>query len=56
MFFLMSVHQLREKLVYMGDPIADERLTDIIVEGLTGEYYRTKYDAERDTNFGIFRY
>ncbi|CAM9523918.1 unnamed protein product, partial [Sphacelaria rigidula] len=51
--FLTKIYELRDQLVYMGEPISDERLTDIVVEGLTDEYDRIKYDAERDPDFSI---
>ncbi|CAM9355662.1 unnamed protein product, partial [Sphacelaria rigidula] len=51
--FLTKIYELRDQLVYMGEPISDDRLTDIVVEGLTDEYDRIKYDAERDPDFGI---
>ncbi|CAN0036856.1 unnamed protein product, partial [Sphacelaria rigidula] len=38
--FLTKVYELRDQLVYMGGPISDERVTDIVVEGLTDEYDR----------------
>ena len=37
----------------MGEPISDDRLTDIVVEGLTDDYDRVKYDAERDPDLTI---
>ncbi|CAM9938696.1 unnamed protein product [Sphacelaria rigidula] len=37
----------------MGEPISDDKLTDIVVEGLKDEYDRIKYDAERDPDFSI---
>ncbi|CAM9161903.1 unnamed protein product, partial [Sphacelaria rigidula] len=51
--FLTKVYELRDQLVYMGEPISDERLTDIVVEGSTDDYDRIKYDAERDPDFSI---
>ncbi|CAN0075050.1 unnamed protein product, partial [Sphacelaria rigidula] len=51
--FLTKIYYLRDQLVYMGEPISDYRLTDIVVEGLTDEYDRIKYDAERDPDFSI---
>ena len=45
--FLTKMSELRDQLVYMGEPISDDRLTDIVVEGLTDDYDRVKYDAER---------
>ncbi|CAN0068000.1 unnamed protein product, partial [Sphacelaria rigidula] len=44
---------LRDELVHIGEPISDERLTDIIVEGLTSEYDQVKYNAERDPDLSI---
>ena len=37
----------------MGEPISDDRLTDIVIEGLTDDYDRVKYDAERDPDLSI---
>ena len=37
----------------MGEPIADDRLTGIVIEGLTDDYDRVKYDAERDPDLTI---
>ncbi|CAM9512073.1 unnamed protein product, partial [Sphacelaria rigidula] len=51
--FLTKMYELRDQLVYMGEPISDDRLTDTAVEGLTDEYDRIKYDAERDPDFSI---
>ncbi|CAN0059457.1 unnamed protein product, partial [Sphacelaria rigidula] len=52
--FLTKIYELRDQLVYMGEPISDDRLTDIVVEGLTDDHDRIKYDAERDPDFSIF--
>ncbi|CAM9542979.1 unnamed protein product, partial [Sphacelaria rigidula] len=51
--FLAQVFQLRDELVHIGEPISDERLTNIIVKDLTSEYGQIKYNAERDPDFGI---
>ncbi|CAN0054089.1 unnamed protein product, partial [Sphacelaria rigidula] len=51
--FLAKVFQLRDELVRIGEPISDDRLTDIIVEGLTSEYDQVKYSAERDPGLSI---
>ncbi|CAM9555616.1 unnamed protein product, partial [Sphacelaria rigidula] len=51
---LTKIYELRDQLVYMGEPISDDRLTDIVVEGLTDEYDRIKYNAERNPDFSIF--
>ncbi|CAN0103848.1 unnamed protein product, partial [Sphacelaria rigidula] len=51
--FLTKIYELRDQRVYMGKPISDDSLTDIVVEGLIDEYDRIKYDAERDPDFSI---
>ncbi|CAM9471704.1 unnamed protein product, partial [Sphacelaria rigidula] len=51
--FLTKVFELRDQLVYMGEPISDERLVDIVVEDLGDDYDRIKYDAERDPDLSI---
>ncbi|CAM9872998.1 unnamed protein product, partial [Sphacelaria rigidula] len=48
--FLTKIYELRDQLVFMGEPISDYRFT---VGGLTDEYDRIKYDAERDPDFSI---
>ncbi|CAM9968340.1 unnamed protein product, partial [Sphacelaria rigidula] len=50
---LTKIFELRDQLVYMGEPISDETLTDIVVEGLTDDYDRVKYDAERGPDLSI---
>ncbi|CAM9451364.1 unnamed protein product [Sphacelaria rigidula] len=52
-FFQEKLFQLRDELVHIGEPISDERLTDIIVEGPTSEYDQIKYSAERHPDFSI---
>ena len=39
--------------LYIGEPISDHRLTDIVTKGLTDYYDRVKYDAERDPDLSI---
>ena len=51
--FLTKNYDLRDQLVYVGGPISDDRLTDIVIEGLTDDYDRVKYDAEREPNLSI---
>ena len=51
--FLPKRFYLRDQLVFMGEPIFDDRLTDIVIEGLTDDYDRVKYDAERDPDLSI---
>lgn len=48
-----TLFALYDKLVYVGDTISEERLTDIVVEGLTDDYDGIKYDGERDPDFDI---
>ncbi|CAN0058710.1 unnamed protein product [Sphacelaria rigidula] len=51
--FLTKIYELRDQLVYIGEPISDDGLTDIMMKGLTGEYDRIMYDTERDPDFSI---
>ncbi|CAM9757870.1 unnamed protein product, partial [Sphacelaria rigidula] len=51
--FLAKLFQLRDELVHIGEPISCDRLTDIIVEGLTSEYDQVKYNAARDRDLSI---
>ncbi|CAM9961211.1 unnamed protein product, partial [Sphacelaria rigidula] len=41
--FLSKVYQLRDELDNAGEAISEERLTDIVIEGLTSEYDPIKY-------------
>ena len=50
--FLTKMFELRDQLVYIGEPISDDRL-DIVIEGLTDDYDRVKYDGERDPELSI---
>ncbi|CAM9207672.1 unnamed protein product, partial [Sphacelaria rigidula] len=36
--FLSKLYQLRDKLDNVGEVISEERLTEIVIEGLTSEY------------------
>ena len=51
--FLTKIFEPRDQLVYVREPISDDRLTDIVIEGLTDDYDRVKYDAERDPDLSI---
>ncbi|CAM9992874.1 unnamed protein product, partial [Sphacelaria rigidula] len=51
--FLAKLFQPGDELVHVGEPISDERLTGIIVDGLISEYGRIKSNAERDPEFSI---
>lgn len=51
--FLTQVHQLRDEVVHMGVAISDERLTEIVIEGLTDDYDQIKYNAEHDPDFAF---
>ncbi|CAM9809971.1 unnamed protein product, partial [Sphacelaria rigidula] len=51
--FLARPFQLQDELMHIGEPISDERLTDIIVERVTSEYDQIKYSAEHDPDFSI---
>ncbi|CAM9554146.1 unnamed protein product, partial [Sphacelaria rigidula] len=51
--FLVKLFQLRDELGHIGESISDERLTDIVVEGLTSEGDQVKYNAERDPDLSI---
>lgn len=37
----------------MGERVFDERLTDVVLEGLTDDYELIKYNAERDPDFSL---
>lgn len=50
---LTQVYQLPDKMVYMGDAISDERLTDIIIEGLIDHYDQIRYNGKRDPDFSV---
>ncbi|CAN0018277.1 unnamed protein product, partial [Sphacelaria rigidula] len=51
--FLSKVYQLRDELDNVGEAISEERLADIMIEGLTSEYDLIKYNAERDPDLSI---
>ncbi|CAM9895274.1 unnamed protein product, partial [Sphacelaria rigidula] len=51
--FLSKVYQLRDELDNVGEAISEERLTDIVIEGLTSEYDLIKCNAERDPDLSI---
>lgn len=51
--FLTKVFELRDQLVYMGEPISDERLTDIVIEGSTDDHHQIRYGAKRDPDVSI---
>ncbi|CAM9940472.1 unnamed protein product, partial [Sphacelaria rigidula] len=40
--FLAKLFQLRDELVHNGEPISDERLTEMVIEGLTSDYDQIK--------------
>ncbi|CAM9666887.1 unnamed protein product [Sphacelaria rigidula] len=50
---LAKLFHHRDELMHIGEPISDERLADIVVEGLTSEYDQIKFSAERDPDSSI---
>ena len=51
--FLSRVYQLRDELENAGETVSEERMTDIVLEGLTSDYDLIKYNAERDPDLSI---
>ena len=51
--FLSRVYQLRDELENAGETVSEERLTDIVLEGLTSDYAMIKYNAECDPDISI---
>ncbi|CAM9796794.1 unnamed protein product, partial [Sphacelaria rigidula] len=51
--FFSTVFQLRDELRCVGEVVSEERLTDIIIEGISDEYDLIKYNAERDLDLSI---
>ncbi|CAM9592631.1 unnamed protein product, partial [Sphacelaria rigidula] len=50
---LSKVYQLRDELDNVGEAISEERLTGIVIDGLTSEYDLIKYNAERDPDISV---
>ncbi|CAM9980923.1 unnamed protein product, partial [Sphacelaria rigidula] len=51
--FLSNIYQIKDELNNMNESVSDERLTDIIIEGLADDYSQIKYDAERDPDLSL---
>lgn len=49
--FVAEVYILRDELGHRGEMISEERLTDIVLEGLTDEYDLIKFNLERYPDF-----
>ena len=49
----MKSYHPRHEFVGMGEVIKDDSLLDIVLEGLTDDYYRIKYNAEADDSFTL---
>ena len=45
--------EVRDELVEMGEVINDDRLLDVVLEGLTDDYLQIKYNSEADDSFTL---
>lgn len=51
--FINEANHLRDEMMYMGEVSNDDRISDVVLEGLTDDYVQIKYSAEAENDFSL---